>query len=63
MVNIMIHENLKITRGFTRNINGANEIHLKGNRLDLIGKYVLNGRVLIIPVIGRGAANVTISKS
>lgn len=49
-------------RGFTRNISGPNEIHLKGNRLDLIGKYVLHGQVLIIPVRGRGAANVTISK-
>ncbi|KAG4065079.1 hypothetical protein HA402_007476 [Bradysia odoriphaga] len=46
--------------GFTQNINGANEIHLKGNRLNLIGKYVLHGQVLILPVVGNGDANVTI---
>ncbi|XP_037041533.1 uncharacterized protein LOC119078163 [Bradysia coprophila] len=46
--------------GFTQNINGANEIHLKGNRLNLIGKYILHGQVLILPVVGNGDANVTI---
>lgn len=53
----------KFDRGFTQNITGANEIHLKGNRLNLIGKYVLHGKILILPVVGNGDANVTICKS
>lgn len=52
-----------IFSGFTKDINGINEIHLKGNQLDLIGKYVLRGQVLILPVIGIGDANITIRKS
>lgn len=29
----------------------------------MVGKYVLHGQILIIPVRGNGAANVTISKN
>ncbi|KAJ6635871.1 Protein takeout [Pseudolycoriella hygida] len=52
--------NIYKVRGFTKNINGINEIHLKGKRLDLIGNYILRGQILILPVRGDGAANVTI---
>lgn len=35
------------------------EIHARVNQLSLIGHYNIDGRIIIIPVVGNGAANLT----
>lgn len=48
--------------GFTDEIEGKYVVKLKGPVLRLVGKYKINGNILILPIQGVGDSNISISK-
>lgn len=54
--------NAKINKtvGFSHDPNSSKyEIYARVPRLEMIAKYSINGRVLILPVVGNGKSNLT----
>lgn len=49
--------------GFTSDPAGQNEILMMFPRLELVGPYEMDGRVLILPVQGKGESNLTLTNS
>lgn len=49
-----------LNRGFNENPEGKYEIRLKGPRLELVGPYSVQGRILILPIQGVGTSNITV---
>ncbi|XP_031627223.1 protein takeout-like [Contarinia nasturtii] len=46
--------------GFNDKPEGKYEIRLKGPRLELVGPYSIQGRILILPISGIGQSNITV---
>lgn len=49
--------------GFTSDLSGVNELRMMFPRLELISPYQMDGRVLILPVAGKGDSNLTLLNS
>lgn len=47
--------------GFNENPDGNYELRLKGPRLELLGPYSIEGRIMVLPIQGSGTSNITIS--
>lgn len=47
--------------GFNDKIDGKYEAKLKGPFLRIVGKYKINGNILILPIQGAGDSNISIS--
>lgn len=48
--------------GFQENPEGKYQLEFKGPVLTLIGPYTIEGRVLLLPIQGTGASNITIGR-
>uniref|UniRef100_A0A1B0CV07 Putative hemolymph juvenile hormone binding protein n=1 Tax=Lutzomyia longipalpis TaxID=7200 RepID=A0A1B0CV07_LUTLO len=49
--------------GFGKNVDQRIELDLKAPQISLIGPYTINGRVLILPVQGKGDSNITLDNA
>uniref|UniRef100_A0A6B2EBP2 Putative hemolymph juvenile hormone binding protein n=1 Tax=Phlebotomus kandelakii TaxID=1109342 RepID=A0A6B2EBP2_9DIPT len=47
-------------KGFGKDVEQDIELYLSSPKVALIGPYTINGRVLILPVQGKGASNLTL---
>lgn len=53
---------MKFFRGFGKNPVGTHEVSFLFSRVSLVGDYVINGKVLILPISGTGKSNITMCK-
>lgn len=52
------------TSGFEKDpLRSKFEIEASVPRISLVGKYKINGKVLVLPIQGRGKSNLTIGKT
>ncbi|XP_062123312.1 uncharacterized protein LOC133836737 [Drosophila sulfurigaster albostrigata] len=54
-------KNIKVTgiRGFSKDLTKRHEVKFHADSLSLIGPYRINGKVLILPISGKGQSNFT----
>lgn len=45
--------------GFDKDPTSKFEIYARVNQLSVIGHYNMNGQIIILPVVGNGAVNLT----
>ena len=50
-------------KGFDKDIKGPHSLHTIADEISIIGLYTISGKILILPIRGNGACNITIYKS
>ncbi|XP_055910644.1 uncharacterized protein LOC129945005 [Eupeodes corollae] len=47
-------------RGFGENPEGKHSVYFKGPAASLVGDYKIDGKILILPIVGEGKSNITL---
>ncbi|XP_055851906.1 protein takeout-like [Episyrphus balteatus] len=47
-------------RGFKESPEGKHVVYFKGPYASLVGEYAIDGKILILPIVGKGTSNITL---